>query len=88
MLDDTHYGPIDRAGWSERVAAAVNALDADVVVRAGDIADGTATRPSSCWTTAMGFLSRTIHGHAPSSRTVMERNLAKEIDQVVTWTRA
>jgi predicted MPP superfamily phosphohydrolase len=41
VLADTHYGPIDRAGWSFRVAEAVNALDADVVVHAGDIADGT-----------------------------------------------
>ncbi|WP_052397035.1 metallophosphoesterase [Streptomyces sp. NRRL F-5123] len=41
VLADTHYGPIDRARWSERVTEAVNALDADVVVHAGDIADGT-----------------------------------------------
>jgi predicted MPP superfamily phosphohydrolase len=41
VLADTHYGPIDRAVWSARVAEAVNALDADVVVHAGDIADGT-----------------------------------------------
>ena len=41
ILADTHYGPIDRAGWSARVAGAVNELDADVVCHAGDIADGT-----------------------------------------------
>ncbi|MFC4033905.1 metallophosphoesterase [Streptomyces polygonati] len=41
VLADTHFGPIDRAGWSARVAEAVNALDPDVVVHAGDIADGT-----------------------------------------------
>jgi predicted MPP superfamily phosphohydrolase len=41
VLADTHYGPIDRAAWAARVAEAVNALDADVVVHAGDIADGT-----------------------------------------------
>ncbi|MFF4342790.1 metallophosphoesterase [Kitasatospora sp. NPDC001540] len=41
LLADTHYGPIDRAAWSARVTAAVNALDPDVVVHAGDIADGT-----------------------------------------------
>ncbi|WP_371793561.1 metallophosphoesterase [Streptomyces sp. NBC_01471] len=41
VLADTHFGPIDRAGWSKRVAEAVNALDADIVVHAGDIADGT-----------------------------------------------
>ncbi|WP_269855256.1 metallophosphoesterase [Streptomyces sp. RPT161] len=41
VLADTHYGPIDRAAWSARVAGVVNTLDADVVVHAGDIADGT-----------------------------------------------
>lgn len=41
VLADTHYGPIDRARWSQRVTEAVNALEADVVVHAGDIADGT-----------------------------------------------
>ncbi|WP_410170172.1 metallophosphoesterase [Actinacidiphila bryophytorum] len=44
VLADTHYGPIDRARWSARVTEAVNALDADVVVHAGDIADGTPAR--------------------------------------------
>ncbi|MFE0462683.1 metallophosphoesterase [Kitasatospora sp. NPDC058965] len=44
LLADTHYGPIDRAAWSARVAGAVNALDPDVVVHAGDIADGTAAQ--------------------------------------------
>ncbi|MFG2404918.1 metallophosphoesterase [Streptomyces brevispora] len=41
VLADTHFGPIDRADWSARVAEAVNALDADIVIHAGDIADGT-----------------------------------------------
>ncbi len=41
LLADTHYGPIDRARWSARTAAAVNALDPDIVCHAGDIADGT-----------------------------------------------
>ncbi|MFJ1758622.1 metallophosphoesterase [Kitasatospora sp. NPDC088134] len=41
VLADTHYGPIDRAAWSARVTAAVNVLDPDLVVHAGDIADGT-----------------------------------------------
>ncbi|MFF1919330.1 metallophosphoesterase [Streptomyces sp. NPDC058221] len=41
VVADTHYGPFDRAGWSARVADAVNELDADVVCHAGDIADGT-----------------------------------------------
>ena len=41
LLTDTHYGPIDRVAWSQRVSEAVNALDADVVCHTGDIADGT-----------------------------------------------
>jgi predicted MPP superfamily phosphohydrolase len=44
VLADTHFGPIDRADWSTRVAEAVNALDADIVIHAGDIADGTPAR--------------------------------------------
>ncbi|HEX6501486.1 MAG TPA: metallophosphoesterase [Micromonosporaceae bacterium] len=41
VLTDTHYGPVDRARWSARVIEVVNALDADIVCHAGDIADGT-----------------------------------------------
>ena len=41
LLTDTHYGPINRVAWSQRVGEAVNALDADVVCHTGDIADGT-----------------------------------------------
>ncbi len=44
VLADTHYGPIDRARWSTRVADAVNALEPDIVCHAGDIADGTIAR--------------------------------------------
>jgi uncharacterized protein len=44
LLTDTHYGPIDRAGWSAKVTAAVNELDADIVCHTGDIADGTVER--------------------------------------------
>ncbi|RCV49708.1 type I restriction endonuclease subunit R [Marinitenerispora sediminis] len=36
----------------------------------------------------VGVLSRIIHDHAPSGLTVTERNLAQEIDQVVTRTLA
>ncbi|MFE9566943.1 type I restriction endonuclease subunit R [Streptomyces sp. NPDC006692] len=36
----------------------------------------------------IGVLSRIIHDHAPSGLTVTERNLAEEIDQVVTRTLA
>ncbi len=41
VLADTHYGPINRTGWSKGVVAAVNTLEADVVCHAGDLADGT-----------------------------------------------
>jgi len=41
VLADTHYGPINRTRWSQRTAAAVNALEPDIVCHAGDIADGT-----------------------------------------------
>jgi hypothetical protein len=40
MLTDTHYGPIDRAAWSAKVAETVNGLGADIVCHVGDIADG------------------------------------------------
>jgi predicted MPP superfamily phosphohydrolase len=41
VLADTHFGPINRARWSARTMAAVNALRPDIVCHAGDIADGT-----------------------------------------------
>jgi uncharacterized protein len=44
LLADTHFGPINRARWSARTAAAVNALEPDIVCHAGDIADGTVDR--------------------------------------------
>ncbi|MFJ6853499.1 metallophosphoesterase [Streptomyces sp. NPDC091271] len=44
LITDTHYGPLDRARWSERVCAKVNTLEADLVCHTGDIADGTARR--------------------------------------------
>jgi uncharacterized protein len=47
LLTDTHFGPIDRARWSEGVVTAVNALDADVVCHTGDIADGSVAQRSS-----------------------------------------
>ncbi|MFJ3089819.1 metallophosphoesterase [Streptomyces sp. NPDC086838] len=44
LITDTHYGPLDRVRWSERVCAEVDALEADLVCHTGDIADGTADR--------------------------------------------
>ncbi|MBE1462622.1 putative MPP superfamily phosphohydrolase [Kibdelosporangium phytohabitans] len=44
VISDTHYGPLNRARWSAAVAEAVNALDADIVCHAGDIADGSPSR--------------------------------------------
>lgn len=44
LITDTHYGPLDRARWSERVCEKVNSLEADLVCHTGDIADGTAER--------------------------------------------
>jgi predicted MPP superfamily phosphohydrolase len=40
LIADTHYGPIERSGWSAKMVAAVNSLAPDVVVHAGDLADG------------------------------------------------
>lgn len=44
VLTDTHYGPINRARWSAKVAAAVNKIGPDIAIHAGDIADGTAAK--------------------------------------------
>ncbi len=44
LIADTHFGPIDRAGWSSRLVSTVNALDADIVAHAGDLADGSVER--------------------------------------------
>nr|WP_052479170.1 metallophosphoesterase [Kibdelosporangium sp. MJ126-NF4] len=44
VISDTHYGPLDRARWSAKVAEAVNGLEADIVCHAGDVADGTPDR--------------------------------------------
>ncbi|KUL27396.1 metallophosphoesterase [Actinoplanes awajinensis subsp. mycoplanecinus] len=40
LITDTHYGPIDRARWSQGVTEVINSLDADIVAHTGDIADG------------------------------------------------
>ena len=40
MITDTHFGPINRGRWSAGVVDRVNSLAADVLVHAGDLADG------------------------------------------------
>ncbi|MCM6776141.1 metallophosphoesterase [Nocardia sp. CDC159] len=44
VLTDTHYGPLNRLRWSQRVVEAVNALSADIVCHTGDLADGPVAR--------------------------------------------
>ncbi len=44
VIADTHFGPINRAAWSSRVVAVVNGLEPDIVVHAGDLADGSVQR--------------------------------------------
>jgi predicted MPP superfamily phosphohydrolase len=40
MITDTHFGPLERSGWSARVVHTVNALRPDLAVHVGDLADG------------------------------------------------
>jgi hypothetical protein len=40
LITDTHFGPINRTGWSSRVVRRINELAADVVCHTGDLADG------------------------------------------------
>lgn len=44
VVTDTHFGPIERSRWSARVVEVVNGLEPDVVVHAGDLADGAVAR--------------------------------------------
>lgn len=44
MITDTHYGPIDRADWSAKVAEVVNGLNPDIACHIGDLADGSVAR--------------------------------------------
>ncbi|MFJ8917750.1 metallophosphoesterase [Amycolatopsis sp. NPDC102389] len=44
IITDTHFGPLNRTKWSEKVVEVVNELDADVVAHAGDLADGSVTK--------------------------------------------
>lgn len=40
VVADTHFGPINRAGWSRRTVAAITALKPDILAHVGDLADG------------------------------------------------
>ncbi|MGW4485692.1 metallophosphoesterase [Amycolatopsis sp. NPDC004368] len=44
VITDTHYGPLDRTKWSEKLVAELNRLQADVVCHAGDLADGSVAK--------------------------------------------
>jgi predicted MPP superfamily phosphohydrolase len=44
VVTDTHYGPLDRTRWSERLVARLNQLAPDVVCHAGDLADGSVAK--------------------------------------------
>lgn len=44
IITDTHFGPLNRVKWSEKVVTVVNELDADVVCHAGDLADGSVAK--------------------------------------------
>lgn len=44
IITDTHFGPLNRAKWSEKVVTVVNELGADVVCHAGDLADGSVAK--------------------------------------------
>jgi predicted MPP superfamily phosphohydrolase len=44
VLTDTHFGPINRAKWAQKVVAKVNEIGPDVVCHTGDLADGTVAR--------------------------------------------
>jgi uncharacterized protein len=58
LVADTHYGPIDRARWSQRLRDLVNTLDADILAHAGDIADGTPEQRSSQASPLAGMTAR------------------------------
>lgn len=44
IITDTHFGPLNRTKWSEKVVEVVNELNADVVAHAGDLADGSVAK--------------------------------------------
>jgi predicted MPP superfamily phosphohydrolase len=44
VLADTHFGPIDRTRWSEKVVEVVNGLNPEMACHVGDLADGPVAR--------------------------------------------
>ncbi|WP_324192406.1 metallophosphoesterase [Nocardia transvalensis] len=44
VVTDTHFGPLNRLRWSERVVEVVNAQRPDIVCHTGDLADGPVAR--------------------------------------------
>ncbi|WP_370542087.1 metallophosphoesterase [Amycolatopsis sp. FDAARGOS 1241] len=44
VITDTHYGPLDRTKWSEKLVSELNRLQADVACHAGDLADGSVAK--------------------------------------------
>ena len=44
VVTDTHFGPLNRVRWSEKVADVVNAQRPDVACHAGDLADGSVAK--------------------------------------------
>lgn len=47
LIADTHFGPIDRSGWSARLVERANALNPDILAHAGDLTDGSVDRRSA-----------------------------------------
>lgn len=67
QLSDLHYGPVDRARWSQRVVAAVNALEADIVCITGDIADGRVSRRRAQVASLANVRARLVRAYAPGN---------------------
>jgi len=44
VIADTHFGPIDRTRWSEKVVEVVNGLNPEMACHVGDLADGPVAR--------------------------------------------
>lgn len=67
QLSDLHYGPDERTRWSQRVVAAVNALDADIVCITGDIADGRVSQRRAQVAPLADVRARLLRAYAPGN---------------------